>query len=315
MKTISEFLKFALLSIIVMATFSCSDDDDNSDMKDEKQSIAAIVESGENFTLLEMALKDTGLLSTFEGEGTFTVFAPTDTAFQALLTELGVEYADLTKETLEAVLKMHVLTSVVASTDLEEGAAPTTLQGEKITVSLNPVAITDPNMRVSTVGLADLEATNGIIHVIDKVILPKQDPKTIAAIVEESADFTLLEMALKDADLFTTFEGDGTFTVFAPTDAAFQALLTELGVAYSDLTKETLEAVLKMHVLTSVVESKDLTDGVTPMTLQGEMITINLSPNKITDPNSRESAITAVDVAAKNGVIHIIDKVILPLQK
>ncbi len=172
MKTISNFFKMALLGLMAIAVLSCSDDDDGSSPT-QKISIAAVVEASSEFSLLEMALKDTGLFSTFEAEGMFTVFAPTDTAFEAALAELNVAYTDLTVENLTRILQMHVLSNEVASTDLTDGITPATLLGENITINLDPVRITDPRGRVSNIGLTDLEASNGIIHVIDNVILPE----------------------------------------------------------------------------------------------------------------------------------------------
>ncbi|WP_010521891.1 fasciclin domain-containing protein [Aquimarina agarivorans] len=315
MKTISKFLKITLFSILAITAFSCDDDDDGSGNDTQTVSIAAVVEGSSEFSLLEMALKDTDLFATFEGEGTFTVFAPNNDAFEKLLTELGLEYDEVPKDLLASILKMHVLTTEVRSTDLMEGASVATFEGENITTSLNPPSITDPRGRISRIILTDAEASNGIIHFVDTVILPAEKPMeemmTIAEIVKVNDNFEMLETALEDAELTQTFDGNGTFTVFAPTDAAFEALLAELGVEYSDLTKETLDTVLKMHVLNSVVTSGDLTDSMMPLTLFMEALTINLNPNKVTDPNDREAAITTVDIMASNGVIHIIDKVLL----
>ncbi|MFW6259939.1 MAG: fasciclin domain-containing protein, partial [Tangfeifania sp.] len=166
----------------------------------------------------------------------------------------------------------------------------------------------------------DIEAQNGVVHVIDTVILPNQLPETVVDIATSDDDFSILVSALTREDLSTDFvgalTGEGPFTVFAPTNAAFAALLDELGAAsLDDIDSATLEAVLQMHVVSGKVMSADLTEGMTAPTLLGEEITFSLDGGAtITDPNGRVSNITAVDIEAQNGVVHVIDTVILPEQ-
>ncbi|WP_167618425.1 fasciclin domain-containing protein [Maribellus sediminis] len=277
-----------------------------------------------NFSSLVAALTRPDLTIDFvgilSGEGPFTVFAPTNDAFAALLTELGLgSLNDIPVETLEAVLKMHVVAGNVMSTDLSEGMMASTFQGEELTFSLeNGAMITDPNGRMSNITAVDLEALNGVVHVIDKVILPDLRPATVVDIATGDPNFSSLVAALTRPDLTIDFvgilSGEGPFTVFAPTNDAFAALLTELGFAsLNDIPVETLEAVLKMHVVAGKVMSTDLSEGMMAPTLEGEDLTFSLENGAmITDPNGRMSNITAVDIEAQNGVVHVIDKVILP---
>jgi transforming growth factor-beta-induced protein len=144
-------------------------------------------------------------------------------------------------------------------------------------------------------------------------------PATVVDIATGSEDFSILVTALTREDLTIDFAGaltgEGPFTVFAPTNAAFAALLAELGASsLDDIDTATLEAVLQMHVLEGKVMSTDLSEGLTAETLLGEMLTFSLEGGPtLTDPNGRVSSITAVDIEAQNGVVHVIDKVILPL--
>jgi|GEM_PF-33563 len=291
---------------------------------DLPETVVDIATSDSNFTTLVAALTrgdlTTDFVSVLSGEGPFTVFAPTNDAFAALLTELGLaSLDDIDAASLEAVLKMHVVSGKVMSTDLTEGMMAPSLEGDMLTFSLmGGASVTDPNERKSNITTVDLEAQNGVVHVIDKVILPDQRPETVVDIATSDENFSILVEALTREDLSVDFvsvlSGDGPFTVFAPTNDAFAALLTELGVAsLDDIDAATLEAVLKMHVVSGNVMSSDLSDGMMAATLQGEEITFNLDDGaSITDLNGRESNITAVDVEAQNGVVHVIDKVILP---
>lgn len=174
--------RFSLMIILLMSSLifvSCDDDDDDNDNNntEQLQTIAEIASGNENLSILVQALGAANLVDTFNGEGTFTVFAPTNDAFVALLesNEEWTELSDIPAETLDAVLKYHVLNSVVRSTDLEEGLMAPTLQGTDITITLVDGAgiIDGQGNRANINGsLLDIEASNGIIHVIDRVILP-----------------------------------------------------------------------------------------------------------------------------------------------
>jgi transforming growth factor-beta-induced protein len=222
---------------------------------------------------------------------------------------------------LEAVLQMHVLNGKVMSTDLSEGLTAETLLGEEIMFSLvDGAKLMDPNGRVSNIIDVDIEAQNGVVHVIDTVILPNQLPETVVDIATGNDAFSILAAALTREDLTIDFvgalTGAGPFTVFAPTNDAFAALLAELGVGSLDeIPTETLEAVLQMHVLEGKVMSTDLSEGLTAQTLLGEEIMFSLVDGaKLMDPNGRVSNIIDVDIEAQNGVVHVIDTVILPEQ-
>jgi transforming growth factor-beta-induced protein len=211
-----------------------------------------------------------------------------------------------------------VLNGRVMSGDLSEGLMAETLLGQDLTFSLEGGAtITDPNGRVSNITAVDLDAQNGVVHVIDTVILSDMRPATVVDIATSNDDFSTLVAALTREDLTIDFvgvlTGEGPFTVFAPTNDAFAALLEELGAAsLDDIDAATLEAVLQMHVLNGRVMSGDLSEGLMAETLLGQDLTFSLEGGAtITDPNGRVSNITAVDLEAQNGVVHVIDTVIL----
>lgn len=286
--------------------------------------VVDIALGSDDFSILVAALTRDDLSIDFvgalSGEGPFTVFAPTNDAFVALLDELGASSLDdIDAATLESVLQMHVIPARVMSTDLSEGLTAATLLGQELTFSLEGGAsITDPNGRMSNITAVDVDAQNGVVHVIDKVILPDMRPATVVDIALGSDDFSILVAALTRDDLTIDFvgalSGEGPFTVFAPTNDAFVALLDELGVSsLDDIATETLEAVLQMHVVAGAVKSTDLSEGLAASTLLGQEITFSLEDGAaITDPNGRTSNITAVDIEAQNGVVHVIDRVILP---
>ena len=285
--------------------------------------VVDIATGNDDFSSLVAALTREDLsidfVAALTGEGPFTVFAPTNAAFTALLEELGVTTLDdIDAATLEAVLKMHVLSGKVLSSGLSEGLLAETLFGQMVTFSLEGGAlVTDPNGRESNIIALDIDAKNGVVHVIDKVVLSDMRPATVVDIATGNDDFSTLVAALTREDLSIDFvaalTGEGPFTVFAPTNAAFTALLTELGVAtLDDIDAATLKAVLQMHVLSAKVLSTDLTEGLMAETLFGQMLTFSLEGGALlADPNGRESNISAVDIEAQNGVVHVIDKVIL----
>jgi uncharacterized surface protein with fasciclin (FAS1) repeats len=281
--------------------------------------IAETVIAGANFTLLKSALTKADLVTTFQGAGTFTVFAPTDDAFKAV----GVDQAFITantKETLAAVLKFHVLGTKVASTELAtaDNTEVATLNG-KAYVTKNASGVSINGAKVTT---ADVAASNGVIHIIDRLIFP---PKTdIVAFLQANTDYSLLVAAVVKAGLVSTLQGAGPFTVFAPKNSAFTALgapyATAAGINGLDATQTAaLKNILLYHVVAARVFSQNLKAGSVGTALATKSVMIDLtsgvkvtgiaagnSANVVTSPVSSFNAVTT------NGVIHTIDKVLLP---
>jgi uncharacterized surface protein with fasciclin (FAS1) repeats len=250
------------------------------------------------------------------GTGPFTVFAPTNAAFAALLAELGVTKEALLadKALLTAVLTYHVLPAKVGASAVAGvlGQPVATVQGGVFKIeSSGGLKITDGRNRVANITSTDVAASNGVIHVIDKVLLPAD--KNIVQTAQSISDFSLLVDAVVAAGLVDALSAPGPFTVFAPTNAAFAAALTELGVTQEALFADTalLTAVLTYHVVPGRVFKAQVPLNTPITTLQGATISIG-SDLAITDQAGRKANITATDVMTSNGVIHVIDKVILP---
>jgi len=279
------------------------------------QNVVQLAQGNPDLSILVEAVVAADLAATLSAPGPYTVFAPTNAAFAALLTELGVTKAQLLadKPLLTAVLQYHVLGARVAKAQIPLGKAITPLAGGffKIDQSGADFIITDGRNRTSRITATDISASNALVHVVDKVILPAN--KNIVQTAQALPDFSILVEAVVAADLAATLSGPGPFTVFAPTNAAFAALLTELGVSKADLlaNKPLLTAVLTYHVLGARVLKADVVPGTQPNTVQGENFSISAAL-AITDKRARSSNIVATDVLTSNGAIHVIDRVILP---
>lgn len=287
---------------------------------DDPKHITATVQDTPQFSVLSEAVTAAGLEATLRGEGPFTVFAPTKDAFTALLGELGITKDQLLadKALLTQVLTYHVVAGEVPKAAVPLGQPITTVQGGlfKVDAVGADLVITDGRNRNAKITATDVAAANGVIHVVDRVILPanRNIVETAVALASANpAEFTVLVDAVVAADLAGALSGSGPFTVFAPTDAAFAALLGELGVTKAQLLadKDLLTAVLTYHVVPGRVLKAQVPVGVAITTLQGGSFTVDASL-QITDGRNRRAAIVATDVLATNGVIHVIDHVILP---
>ena len=277
--------------------------------------IVQLAQGNADLSILVEAVVAAGLVDTLKGAGPFAVFAPTNAAFAALLTELGQTKAQLlaNKALLTTVLTYHVLPAKVASSAIPFGKAITTVQGSilKIDNVAGAVTITDGRNRTSKVTTPDVAASNGVVHVVDKVILPAD--KNIVQTAQSLPQFSILVETVVAANLQGTLSGAGPFTVFAPTNDAFAGLLAELGVTKAALLANTalLTKVLTYHVVSGRVLKADVPLNTAIATVQGETLTVNSSLS-IIDQRGRASELTATDVLTSNGVIHVIDKVILP---
>merc|ERR1711920_228989 len=270
--------------------------------------------SAGNFTGLVEALQTAGLVDALKGAGPFTVFAPTDAAFTALLDSLGVTKAELlARDDLADILKYHVLSgSSVMSADLADAQDVTTLEGSDLTVTKDGSTVMAGSAIVST---ADISCSNGVIHAIDSVLLPPERLLSPVLDIVETAisagNFTVLVEALQTAGLADALKEAGPFTVFAPTDAAFTALLDSLGVTKAEvLARDDLADILKYHVLSgSSVMSADLAATQDVTTLEGSTLTVTKEGSTV---KAGSATVSAADIACSNGVIHVIDAVLLP---
>lgn len=322
-----------LNAILFLATslVACGDDNDEPDPPDppEELSIAATAQATPSLSTLVAAVQfasdNDDLLNLLSNPGTLTVFAPTNAAFDALAVELtgnaGAKAADLltpaNKPLLRAVLQYHVLTTEVTAANIPFGRGITSAEGSVFKIDMgSPPQITDGRNRKSSISKTDIDANNGVVHLIDKVILPadKTIVQTAQALAAASPpEFTILVEAVVEANLASTLSETGPFTVFAPTDAAFAALLTELGITKAQLfaNKPLLTQVLTYHVVPSRVFKAEVPVGMSIATVETGTFMVD-STLAITDERGRKAKIVATDVLAKNGAIHVIDKVILP---
>lgn len=287
------------------------------------QTIVETAVSNDDFSILVEAVLAADLADTLSGDGPFTVFAPTNDAFAALLGELGVTKDQLLadKDLLTAVLTYHVVAGQVLKADVPVGQAIATVNGGEFTVDSN-LAITDARGRMANIVATDILNSNGVIHVIDSVILPaaaatpEPEPtvgNSIVDIAVSNPDFSILVEAVAAAGLVDVLAGEGPFTVFAPTNAAFAALLAEKHLTKEELLadKAYLTDVLLYHVLGAEVFAADVPVGTHITTVQGGNIDIT-SEFKINDNAHRQAQIVSTDIDADNGVIHVIDAVLLP---
>lgn len=308
MKKMSRIL-FLILLAVAGLTISCSDDDDEPAMP---QDIASIAASDPQFSTLVAALTKANLVGVLQGNGPFTVFAPTNAAFTALLSDLGASSLDdLSAEALTPILLNHVVSGSFESGDLTTGYIKTANASGPDDTAIDLYVEVGSGVKINktvTVTTADIAASNGVIHVIDKVILPTD----VVDIAANNPNFTSLVGALTAAsgDLVMVLKGDGPFTVFAPVNSAFDAIA---GVT-SGLTEDELADILKYHVVAGAnVLSTDLTDGMVVTTLSGTFtVNINGSAVTITDETGATANVVATDVQGTNGVVHVIDKVLLP---
>ena len=309
--------KTMCLAILLTASVSCSDDDENPTTPLPEYTFNIIADSPVH-TVLEQLLVNAGLDNVLNS-GTFTVFAPTDAAFS------NIDTSGLTPEQVTNILLNHVVTGNVLSTDLANGYVKTNAtEGYSgndnfidMYVNIDNGVILNNSAKVTT---ADLESSNGTVHVVDQVI-------TIPNVVNLAAVnpmFSNLAAALTQENLLGVLSTDsGTspapFTVFAPSNDAFQNFLDQDANDGFETIQDVLDLailsdVLTYHVLPNGgVRAGDITDGIMPTTVQGETITINTTNGvTITDQNARVTNIIATDVTGSNGVIHVLDNVILP---
>lgn len=323
MKTLTALKKVVLLVLVAVISFSCSDDDNNPIVVKIQEDIVGIAIETPELSNLVAALERANLVETLSGSDNYTVFAPTDDAFAKFLSDNGfASLNDVPEGVLKQVLLNHVVAGDVKSASLTTGYGKTLAteasSGNNLSIYIN----TESGVRlngVSDVTKADIDATNGTIHIVDAVIgLP-----TVVDFATADSTFSILVSALTRNDLTFDYVAalstpNGTapapFTVFAPTDDAFVNLLSELGVAsLGDIDEPTLKATLDLHAVAGAnVLASALTDDMTVTTLGGDITADVTGGAKLTDSNGRISNIIVTDVQAANGVIHVIDKVVLP---
>jgi len=304
------FLTAALVTTIV----SCSDDDDDTPQTPSVGNIVAVASGDAQFSTLVAAVTKAELAATLQGTGPFTVFAPNNAGF----TKAGITSLDaLTKDALTPILTSHVVNGEVKAADVKSGTVKTVNANNDIYLSKNADGVfINGNIKVIA---TDVDASNGVIHVIDNVIVPPT--QSLVQVAQANADFSELVSLVLAADpavatALSTASANG-LTVFAPTNAAFTELYktTPKATLLDPANRTLLTNVLLYHVVPGRVFSTDLPN------VSGEVATANTSGKltfnltggaKVVGKTSGASNITAANILATNGVVHVIDKVLMP---
>lgn len=319
-----KLLPFLLIGFS-LSFASCSDDDDDdvaivtpTQNNNQQQNIAEIAIENDQTDSLVVALTHAELVSTFQGSGNFTVFAPTNMAFDNYIANTsGVnKITDINKNDLKNVLLYHVLNTEEKAMNLSDNIYLNTLntQAPKNESTVLKINTTNGVMvnNMATVTTADVDASNGVIHLINSVIAPRN----VAEIASNDNRFDSLVVALgaSSANLVTTLSGSGPFTVFAPTNQAFVDLLATNTSwnQIADIPDTVLTPTLQYHVLNQNNQSAELRDNAVLNTLGSGMLTVDLSNGAKLESSSNQSVnIIITDVQGTNGVIHAIDAVLL----
>ncbi len=285
------------------------------EMEEMAPSIAEIAAGDESFSTLVAALSAAGLVDTLAGEGSFTVFAPTNDAFAALPEGTVDALLEDPSGDLTQILLYHVVDGAAMASDVVGLDSVTTLQGEPVSIE-----VVDGNVILNgsvMVTATDIEASNGVIHVIDAVLLPgaeeamdEEMAPSIAEIAAGDESFSTLVAALSAAGLVDTLAGEGSFTVFAPTNDAFAALPEGTVEALLEDPAGDLTQILLYHVVDGAAMAEDVVGLDSVTTLNGETVSIEVVDGNVVLNGS--VIVTATDIAASNGVIHVIDGVLLP---
>jgi transforming growth factor-beta-induced protein len=293
----------ALLALPLAFALGACDDDDPVQVEDPLGTIVGVAQDAGSFSTLLTALDVAGLTPALEGEGPFTVFAPTDDAFASISPEtLNDLLADTEK--LAAVLTYHVVAGRFTASDVTGLSSAPTLNGKAVSISTDGGAV---RVDGATVIATDIEASNGIIHVIDGVLLP-EPIENIVQLAKSSGIFNTLLAAIEAAGLGDALQGEGPFTVFAPTDDAFAAIDAEV---LGDLVADTdlLTAVLTYHVVPGLFMAEQVVNTPAFTTLNGKNLLATVEEGMV---KVGGATVVATDFLATNGVVHVIDQVLLP---
>ena len=275
----------------------------------QPRNVVETIDNQSDLSMLADLLDRANLTDALNGTGPFTVFAPSNEAFemanQTMLQELT---EGNNTENLTQLLTYHVVPGRIVLNETTENQTLTTLQGQKLVLKNNDTGFYVNDAMISE---SNLIATNGVVHVIDEVL---ETPESIAQIVKENENFSSLEAALEAAGLMETLNGSGPFTVFAPTDDAFDEIDPALLDWLLTQDTDTLSQILRYHVVAGEVYSWQLEDNTTLNTLEGSPL--NVTVMNTTDGQTMimvgNATILISDIVASNGVIHVIDAVLLP---
>jgi uncharacterized surface protein with fasciclin (FAS1) repeats len=310
-QTLRSLFFITALGVIVTTTSCKKDDPAPVPVPTPTPTVVGVAQSDTSFSILVAAVVKAGLASTLSGAGTFTVFAPTNNAFRAAGYANTTAFDAFTPGQVDTILKpillYHVLGAKVLAAGVPASDTVKSLNGKNIFASKNANGVFVNGIKVTT---PDLNASNGVVHVIGKLLIPPT--KTIAQIVIADPNFSLLKTAVIRAGLAGALSGAGKYTVFAPVNSGFPASLdTDLEIDNAPVA--AVLGIVGSHAFGTNIFAGDLVAGNTPATVNAlTTLTIALSPAsvKITGSANAVSLITATDIVATNGVIHIINKLL-----
>ena len=300
------------MPLLLTALAACADDPTATpvvptatpEVQQELGTIADVAVGDGRFGTLVAALQAADLVDTLQGAGPFTVFAPTDDAF-AKLPAGTVEALLADIPALTEILLYHVVPGNVMAADVVTLDSADTVQGSEVSITVDgdTVMVND-----AWVVITDIEASNGVIHVIDSVLLPSEDLASIADIAAADGRFGTLVAALQAAGLVETLQGARPFTVFAPTDDAFAKLPAgTVEALLADIP--ALTEILLYHVVPGNVTAADVVTLDSADTVQGSSVAIKVEGNTV---RINDATVLITDIEAFNGVIHVIDSVLIP---
>jgi len=315
MKNLKKLQKIMTLFIVMVVAFSCSDDDDDNVMMETRNIVEIAQATPELSTLVAALTKYPNLVNTLSAPGTFTVFAPDNDAFDAVLAVIGqTSIDDLPEEVLENILQYHVHSSAAITSDIISAGLLPMVNGENATVTTSGGVFID-NAQVTT---PDVLATNGVIHIVDAVIVPPSMLPIVGTIVAPAyfnKEFTTLIAAVKAADpsilelLLSNGPSDSGLTLFAPTNDAF----TAAGITDLSAVASVVDAVLAYHVIDGTVLAADLpmTSGYAAEipTLGGNFYLTNAGGSVNINGTTQ---VVATDILGSNGVVHVINRTLIP---
>jgi uncharacterized surface protein with fasciclin (FAS1) repeats len=318
--TISKksFIAFAIFLITASTLTACKKDEaDEPNMPSPSSTtITSQVSASSSFTLLKAAVVKADLATTLDGAGPFTVFAPTDDAFIASGITSSV-ISSLPADKLKSILLYHVVASKILAAGVPAGpnAKVVSASGDSFFVTNNLNGVFVNGLKVTT---ADLLASNGVIHTLGKVLMPPSG--NIVEVAAADTTFSYLVAAVLRASTGSTnvaavLSGNSPLTVFAPTNNAFRAAGFANIAAINAVDPNTLTTILTYHVLAGRVFSSDLVNAAQAATVNGGKVIVSLSANSAAvkgNSNPSASNIAAANIMASNGVIHVIDQVLLP---
>ena len=308
MKRIRTTVGLLVVAAFAAAALAASASGSSASRSGADQNIVQTAIAAGQFNTLASLLTKAGLVDTLSTGGPFTVFAPTDAAFakvpKATLDALAEDPAQL-----KSVLLYHVVSGRVAAADVVKLTSAKTLEGRSVAIKTVDGSVYIDKAKVTT---PDVTASNGVIHVIDSVLIPKAAPAAPAKNIVQTAiaagQFKTLASLLTKAGLAGTLQGKGPFTVFAPTDAAF-AKVPKATLAALGKDKAKLRAVLLYHVVAGQVTAAQAMKVRSAKTLNGKRLAIRVSAGKVLVGGA---TVSKADVMASNGVIHVINKVLIP---